>query len=395
MPKTADAEKNAAKGAASKSPVAKQGTAKSAAPKEAGAKVVEKKAPGGKVKAASAKDGEGANAKAAKQAAPPKAAATKAPLLKPAVAKPAVTKPPMAKSPAKPAPKPVLTKIVPVKGGSGKGETTRIIVRPNEPSVTNNPSLDLRPIERPANGVNSIVWGPLESKRFGRTLVVNLSAPRTAMTARRGLSIPRASLIVTTVAREIILLAREAVKVDTIAVVGTETDPCGHPDLREITENLRALRDKHLSRAKLRVLTAVRDLASYELRSTLAMYDRLHLQFEWGTSKVFSAVTGEKPTQLTSLIKQASNFDHLVIDANFFKGPDDRDNSSDSEVKNWIRKLQEVKPQEVHILPGSGSAAKAAKTKPVPQSRRDEIAEEVAERTGLNVTVHEEDALLV
>ena len=262
-------------------------------------------------------------------------------------------------------------------------------------------SLEPRQPDRTSANGRMMVTGPLETKRFGRTLVIDISAPQVALTARRGLSLPRASLIVTTAAREIIILAREAVKVDTIVVVGSDGDPSNHPDLREITENLRALRDKHLPRAKLRVFTETRDLTSYDLRSTLAMYDRVHLQFEWGSAKVFSAITGEKPTQFATLVKHASSFDHLVIEANFFKGPEDKDNSVDAEVKLWIKKLQEMKPQEIHILAGlgsgaaGGSSAGAGKVKPVAKSRRDEITEEVAEKTGLNVSQHDEEALLI
>jgi hypothetical protein len=261
-------------------------------------------------------------------------------------------------------------------------------------------ALEPRPPDRTSANGRMMVTGPLETKRFGRTLVIDISAPQVALTARRGLSLPRASLIVTTAARETIIHAREPVKVDTIALVGSDGDPTNHPDLREITENLRALRDKHLQRAKLRVFTATRDLTSYDLRSTLAMYDRVHLQFEWGSTKVFSAVTGEKQAQFATLVKHASSFDHLVIEANFFKGPDDKDNSADAEVKLWIKRLQEVKPQEVHILPGIGSGATggataSSKVKAVAKARRDEIMEEVAEKTGLNVSQYEDESLLV
>jgi len=266
---------------------------------------------------------------------------------------------------------------------------------------TEDRSLEPRQPDRTSANGRMMVTGPLETKRFARTLVIDISAPQVALTARRGLSLPRASLIVTTAAREIIILAREAVKVDTIVVVGSDGDPSNHPDLREITENLRALRDKHLPRAKLRVFTSTRDLTSYDLRSTLAMYDRVHLQFEWGSAKVFSAVTGEKPTQFATLVKHATSFDHLVIEANFFKGPDDKDNSADVEVKLWIKRLQEMKPQEVHILSGVGSGAAggpntgAGRVKAIPTSRRDEIMEEVAEKTGLNVSQHDDEALLI
>lgn len=428
MSKTVDAEKSPAKApskAASKP--ASKSTPKAAAEPGANAeakgaepKAKPKASKDTAAKAAAPKDG------AAKEV-PAKASATaKAPAG--GTAKPTAAKAPAGGSPKAPVKAPAKVAVAKASEGSAPKAPAKVSIKASEKMIL--PRAGTEKFERAAAAAQSaaqqqqqqpvedrsqeprqpdrtsangrmMVTGPLENKRFGRTLVVDISAPQVALTARRGLSLPRASLIVTTAAREIIILAREAVKVDTIVVVGSDGDPSNHPDLREITENLRALRDKHLPRAKLRVFTSTRDLTSYDLRSTLAMYDRVHLQFEWGSAKVFSAVTGEKPTQFATLVKHATSFDHLVIEANFFKGPEDKDNSVDAEVKLWIKKLQELKPQEIHILPGIGSGATvgpntgAGKVKPVAKSRRDEIMEEVAEKTGLNVSQHDDEALLV
>jgi len=381
MSKTVEATKHAGKSATKASVKATE------APADAPAKEAQEKAP-------------------AKKAAAPKAASKPAPPKAPP--KPSAAKVPSPKAPAAKAP---ASKATPIKSTAGKELQIRDIA--SKGSFTKNQP-KVSPSTRPGNSrfmpekhepapservfervPGSLVQGPIETRRFGRTLIIDMSTPQVAMTAKRGMSIPRASLIVTTAAREIISLAREAVKVDTIAIVGTEMDPTGHPNLREITENLRALRDKHLSRSKLRVFTSARDISSYDLRATLAMYDRVHLQLDWGTPKVFAAVTGQKQTQFTPFIKNASNFDHLIVEASFYKGADDIDNSSEAEVTQWLKRLQEVKPQEVHILAGCGSAAKLPKIKAVTKARRDEIAELVAESTGLNVTVYEEEAQLV
>jgi len=403
MSKTVDAEKSTAKAPTKAAPKPASKAESKSAPKvpakDAGAKAepkpVEAKEPTkAKSKTKAPKDVD------AKESPPKASAAAKAPT-KAAAAKPPERVP--AKPPTK-APSKASEKMILPRAGTEKFEraaAAQSAAQQLQQPPAEDRSLEPRQPDRTSANGRMMVTGPLDSKRFGRTLVIDISAPQVALTARRGLSLPRASLIVTTAAREIIILAREAVKVDTIVVVGSDGDPSNHPDLREITENLRALRDKHLARAKLRVFTTTRDLTAYDLRSTLAMYDRVHLQFEWGSAKVFSAVTGEKPTQFATLVKHASSFDHLVIEANFFKGPEERDNSVDAEVKLWIKKLQELKPQEVHILPGIGSGATggggtgAGKVKAVAKSRRDEITEEVAEKTGLNVSQHEDEALLV
>lgn len=244
-----------------------------------------------------------------------------------------------------------------------------------------------------------LVHGPLRTSRFGRVLTVDVTAPQMNMVVARGSSLARSSVLVTTFARQVIELSKAGEKIDTIVVMGSDGDPVAHPDLREVTENLRTLRDKWFSRAKLCLQTALRDLHSFELRTTVGMYDKVILEYEWGTAKTFASMTGEKSTQLGVLTRQLTHFDHLIVQASFMRGP--VDNSSASEVQSWIKKLQEFRPREVHIVagkthsPADKKGAKAEKPKAVTKSRRQQIADEVAEQTGISVTIHEDEPLLV
>ena len=83
-----------------------------------------------------------------------------------------------------------------------------------------------------------ILNGPKVTRRFGRALIIDIAAPQLGLVVERGSNLPRASVVVTTCAREIIALSKEGIKVESIIVVGSEVDPAEHPDLREITENL-------------------------------------------------------------------------------------------------------------------------------------------------------------
>ncbi|MEL6430882.1 MAG: hypothetical protein AAFZ87_04825 [Planctomycetota bacterium] len=235
-----------------------------------------------------------------------------------------------------------------------------------------------------------ILNGPRETARFGRTLIVDVAAPQMGLVVERGSNVPRASVIVTTCAREIISLSKEGVKVETIVVVGSEIDPTEHPDLREVTENLRTLRDKWFSKAKLLVMTQTRDLSSYETRATLAMYSAVHLQFDWGTSKTFTAITGEKGPVLTQLVEDCHHFDHLILDLSLFKAP--VDNTADAELAQLAKKLEQIKPQEVAVMNALGSAKGQKGAKAATKPQRDKVIEKLAEATGLSVhpTEHEE-----
>lgn len=238
----------------------------------------------------------------------------------------------------------------------------------------------------------SICQGPLKTARLGSALIVDLTAPQRTLVLQRGGTLPRASVLVTTAARRIIELSKGGEKVESLILLGSNGDPTMHPDLREITENLRALRDKWFPRAKLCIFSECFELGSYDVRQTLSLYDKFFLVYEWGTTKTFSTMTGLKGTVLTELTKQLASFDHLIIQARFCKG--DADNSTDSEINGWIKRLREVQPQEVHIMKGV-QKRDGKKLRPPAKNRHQQIADEVAEKTGLSVTVHDEDPLLV
>ncbi len=238
----------------------------------------------------------------------------------------------------------------------------------------------------------TILNGPRETKRFGRALIIDIAAPQLGLVVARGSSLPRASVVVTTCAREIIALSKEGVKVETIVVVGSQTDPATHPDLREITENLRALRDKWFSRSKLLVFSKARDLSAYDLRATLAMYNAVHLEFDWGTSKTWTAATGEKGPDFTQLVDDCHHFDHLVLETSLFKGP--VDNTTDSEIAAMGKKMAEIKPQEVYVLCATGSVTGSKGARVATKPQRDKIVEVLAEATGLSVHPEEHEELL-
>ena len=231
--------------------------------------------------------------------------------------------------------------------------------------------------------IPKILTGPRDTRRFGRALIIDIAAPQLGLVVERGSSLPRASVVVTTCAREIIPLSKEGIKVESIIVTGSTVDPTEHPDLREITENLRALRDKWFSRAKLLVLTRTRDMSSYELRATLAMYSAVHLEFDWGTAKLWTACTGVKGPAFAKFVDDCHHFDHLVLETSLFRAPED--NMSASEVKALGEKIQTIKPQEVVVLCHTGSLTGKAGAKAATKSQRDKIVETLAEATGLSV----------
>lgn len=236
-----------------------------------------------------------------------------------------------------------------------------------------------------------IFSGPLKSSRLGATLGVDLGSQDMALAVSRDNRMPRASVVVTTAARHIIRISKAGEKIESIAVYGSKTDPTLHPDFREITENLRDLRNKWFNKAKLCLILDEPRLEVVELRHVLGIYDRVYLRMEWGTAKTFAAMTGRKSGEFANYLDNLGHVEHLVVQARFLRG--DVDNSTEAEVKAWVKKIGELKPREVAIL-NAESKGSAKKAKSASKSRLNEIAAEVTEKTGITAAVVQGDSLL-
>jgi wyosine [tRNA(Phe)-imidazoG37] synthetase (radical SAM superfamily) len=232
-----------------------------------------------------------------------------------------------------------------------------------------------------------IIQGPVRTQRWDSVLAIDLTPTAPSLLIGRGEQLPRASLVVTSVARRVIDGSRAGEKVRAIVVLGTNGDPSVHPGLREISENLVALRNKWYPRAKLVILTDGHRLNDPEVRRALGYYDRPTLPLDWGTSKAFTRMTKCKGPELGQRVHAMAGFEKIHIQIRFVRGP--VDNTSESELKGIIKRLLEIRPTVVEILT-EGVTVSNKRLKPFTPKRMESLADEIAEATGLKVTIHEE-----
>ena len=237
-----------------------------------------------------------------------------------------------------------------------------------------------------------LLQGPFNSARFGKTLCIDITTPHNSLVVERGSELPRASLIVTTAARYLIDSSRNGDKLDHILVIGTGIDPAEHPDLRMIVENLRALKDKWFARAKLALRTRTHNLEAYTLRSTISKFNSVYIPMEWGTTKVFSAMTGDKATALAQMVKGLGSLENVTLEAQFASGADG--NMSESDIAAWVKKVEEASPARVHLLGGPPRSAKKLTAKPSTKPQRKKIMDSLAEKTGLTAELFDAETTL-
>ncbi|MEX1025820.1 MAG: hypothetical protein WD226_12175 [Planctomycetota bacterium] len=231
-----------------------------------------------------------------------------------------------------------------------------------------------------AQWLDQVVRGPVELETFGRSITIH---PMLA-SSRPG-RFPSQAVVVTTAARRLMELSKEGDKIKSIVVLGDDADPSEHPEFHEISEQLREVCNKWFPKGKLCVICRVPSLDRQQTRHALNFYDHPIARLDAGTQKTFAALTGQKPAVFKSVVENLTRLenDRLIVETEFVRG--DVDNSKDTEVRAWLRHLADIRPSAVRILTPTKAAAKGGK--PITKTRMTEIADLVAEKTGLSVEV--------
>lgn len=225
-----------------------------------------------------------------------------------------------------------------------------------------------------------IVQGPLTHPRLGRILLVR----PTVQTMRAG-RFPTQAIIVTAVARKLIELVRAADKIQALVIEGGTDGPTKHPEFSPICENVRQLLDKHFSKAQMCLVCDATPLDNPNLRHALTFFDQTILRLDAGTQKTWAALTGANPKDFKEVVESLGRLgpERLILSTRFVRG--EVDNSSDSEVKAWLRHVTEIRPVGIHIT--TPAKARGKKELPVTKTRMSEIAELVTTKTGIPVEV--------
>lgn len=221
-----------------------------------------------------------------------------------------------------------------------------------------------------------VVRGPDEVAGFGRSLLLEPVQPTT-----RPDRYPTQAVIITNAARKLIDLSKAGERLDSVVVLG-ELDPTLHPEFVEISGNLRELCRKWFPKAQLVLFAQAPRLGDPLVRHALLAYHTLVLRLDTASQKTFRALTGREGGDLKALLEHMGHLDHrnLVVRANFVRGS--VDNSTDTEIKAWVRSLAGIKPAMVQL---ETPARQLDGVKPVTKTRLGEIAEQVAEKVGSQV----------
>lgn len=214
---------------------------------------------------------------------------------------------------------------------------------------------------------NSIVFGPLISRRLGVSLGMNILPPQIKFCTFNCIycecgwtdasDIASAMFyspeeIRTELENKLIFLKKQNIIPDAITFAGNG-EPTTHPQFDIIVDDTNELRDKYFPDAKVAVLSNSSMLSSEKVVQALMKTYNI-MKLDAGTERTFQLMNNPKTNiSLNEIIDGLKKFnENLIIQSMFLRGRianESIDNTSGNELETWLQHLIAIKPREVMI----------------------------------------------
>lgn len=213
---------------------------------------------------------------------------------------------------------------------------------------------------------SGVIYGPVHSRRLGLSLGINL-LPSTyklcsfdclycqyGRTAKPILDLshqikdlPRPKEVCDALAKSLQSILRQKKKLDSITFAGNG-EPTLHPDLVEIVEAVKLLRDGYLPQAKLAILSNSSTVGKEDVREALKMLDLRVMKFDAGTEELTRQLNGPAPpVYLGDIVAGLRRLRNVILQSLFVQGR--VTNSDPDSVVLWLEKVNEIQPTLVQV----------------------------------------------
>jgi len=206
---------------------------------------------------------------------------------------------------------------------------------------------------------NSIVYGPVASRRLGRSLGVNLSPfyqktctldclycqyGWTRFSNLETVKFPSATEVLSTLEHS---LKNLPVPPDYITFSGNG-EPTLHPEFGTIIDEVKQLRDSLAPNAKVAVLSNSTTVIRSSVQAALEKLDERIMKLDAGNATIFEIYNRPHPSfEFDRIIKGLASLNDVTIQALFAGGKDG--NYSPGSILDWVDKIVEIKPRMVQI----------------------------------------------
>ncbi|MDO9512243.1 MAG: radical SAM protein [Bacteroidales bacterium] len=212
---------------------------------------------------------------------------------------------------------------------------------------------------------DQMVFGPVKSRRFGKSLGINLLPDNKKIcsfnclycecgwTGKSESVFPSAGNVKEALKDRLETMALHNDLPDTITFAGNG-EPTLHPDFLDIMKFTIALRDQHAPLSKVAVLSNSTTLDRSDVKEALILADYNVLKLDAGTDKTFNLINNpSRPLLLKDIVNNLKAFQrNVIIQTLFFRGMfagEFIDNSLAVDLYPWLDYLCEIAPREVMI----------------------------------------------
>jgi wyosine [tRNA(Phe)-imidazoG37] synthetase (radical SAM superfamily) len=212
-----------------------------------------------------------------------------------------------------------------------------------------------------------IVYGPVRSRRLGRSLGINLTPAHLKLCSfncsycqygwsehsRRASEPgfehwPSAASVAKAVATAVRSIASQGDRIDRLTLAG-HGEPTMHPKFKEVVAALKKVRDELAPGVPIAVLSNASTLERADVREALADLDERYMKLDAGDTATLRSVNGS-PLSIEQLVTGLKKVPDIVVQAMFVKDRTGRvDNTGDLTVINWVGALDRIRPKAVQI----------------------------------------------
>lgn len=255
--------------------------------------------------------------------------------------------------------------------------------------------------------VHPIVYGPVDSRRYGRSLGVNplpadvkycnfdcgyCQLGWTDPERMRTVPFPTPEEVGRALAGALEAMRARGETLDHVCIAGNG-EPTLHPRFDEVVERVLEARDAHFPGVRVSVLTNATTAHAPRVRAALLRIDEAVLKIDGGTPGTIARVDlplggargGESPLDLDRIVEAVGEIPNATVQTMFVRGP--VDNTTEAEIAAWIQLLRRCRPASVQIYSLDREAADP-RLRPVPLAELEAIADRARRETGLDVQAY-------
>lgn len=245
---------------------------------------------------------------------------------------------------------------------------------------------------------SSIIYGPINSRRLGKSLGINLSPVnvkacsfdciycqygRTEIKTcdSHGLELPS----VEAVAESIENALRHHIEMNYITFSGNG-EPSLHPEFEEIVKITKELRDNFCPSIPIAILTNSSRLDQADVLRAMRLVDVIIAKLDAGDDETFRAIN--RPCERLSVervIEGLESLEAVVIQSLKVQGR--IQNVEGKAFENWVQALRRIRAREVQIYTADRPVAESSALR-VPKAKLKSLAYEVESRTGIRTRAY-------